>query len=243
MRIRQVRPEFFTDSVVSALPADVRLTYIGLWCVADDAGWMKWDAAQIGAQLYPYDTPKKRQKHLTEALDLLTQVGRLVTYECGCVEVPKLATHQKIGGNRATTVKDFHDRGHKWARKPDVKTQVLVRDGYACRYCGKTALDGVRIVLEHVVNGGPTSLDNCVTSCQGCNTKKGKRTLEEAGMTLIPLPAHSLPDASGKSQTDTPVTLGYEGNGTREDGTTNDDDRPALLEAFRRQGLPVDVAG
>lgn len=36
MRIRQVKPDFFTDAVVSAWPPAARLFYIGLWTVADD---------------------------------------------------------------------------------------------------------------------------------------------------------------------------------------------------------------
>jgi hypothetical protein len=112
MRIRQVRPEFFTDHVMGALPADVRLTYIGLWCVADDAGWMTWDVDQIAAQLYPYESIRSRTRRVERACEALRDAGRLVIHECGCAVVPKLSEHQKIGGTKSFTSRDKHESIH-----------------------------------------------------------------------------------------------------------------------------------
>jgi hypothetical protein len=100
MRIRQVRPEFFSDPVTSKLPPDVRLTYIGLWCVADDAGWLSWDVPNIGALLYPYESVRVRERRLDKAGDALEAAGRIVKHECGCVLIPRLEAHQRIGGNK-----------------------------------------------------------------------------------------------------------------------------------------------
>jgi hypothetical protein len=108
MRIRQVRPEIFTYAVVSRLPAPVRLTYIGLWCVADDAGWMTWDVPQIAAQLYPYESVRVRERRVAVAGVALREAGRLVWHECHCAFIPKLADHQKIGGNKSFTARDKH---------------------------------------------------------------------------------------------------------------------------------------
>ena len=108
MRIRQVRPEFFTDAVVSRLPTDVRLTYIGLWCVADDAGWMTWDVSQIGAQLYPYQSVHVRERRIEKAGEALRGVGRLTLEPCGCALIPHLVDHQRIGGNKSFTSRDKH---------------------------------------------------------------------------------------------------------------------------------------
>jgi hypothetical protein len=103
-----VRPEFFTDAVVSRLPAPVRLTYIGLWCVADDAGWMTWDVSQIAAQLYPYESVRVRERRVGAAGESLAGAGRLIMHDCGCAVIPKLADHQKIGGNKSFTSRDKH---------------------------------------------------------------------------------------------------------------------------------------
>lgn len=107
-----MRPEFFSDGRVSKLPTDVRLTYIGLWCVADDDGWLQWDAADLGAQLYPYESVRVRERRLETAGHLLVKAGRLVIHPCGCAQIPTLASNQKIGGNKSYTQRDKHDR-HK----------------------------------------------------------------------------------------------------------------------------------
>lgn len=108
MRIRQVRPEFFTDPVVSRLSIDVRLTYIGLWCVADDAGWLILDLPHIATMLYPYESIRVRERRLGKASEQLQEAGRLVAFDCGCALIPKLTDHQKIGGNKSFTVRDRH---------------------------------------------------------------------------------------------------------------------------------------
>jgi hypothetical protein len=108
MRIRQVRPEFFSDPVVSRLPADVRLTYIGLWCIADDAGYLIWDEPHIGALLYPYESVHVRERRVAKAGAHLLDSRRMEFYPCGCARIPRLEDHQKIGGNKSFTVRDRH---------------------------------------------------------------------------------------------------------------------------------------
>lgn len=113
-----MRPEFFTDRVMGDLSPDVRLTYIGLWCVADDAGWMTWDVDQIAAQLYPYESIRVRTKRIEKARDELTTARRLVIHECGCAEVPKLSEHQRIGGTKSFTSRDKHESIHVRTNPP-----------------------------------------------------------------------------------------------------------------------------
>lgn len=65
-----------------------------------------------------------------------------------------------------------------------VRTAVLARDGSRCRYCGRAAK-----TVDHVkpkCQGGRHSMDNCVACCFKCNKRKGPRTPEQAGMTLLP---------------------------------------------------------
>ncbi len=64
-------------------------------------------------------------------------------------------------------------------RDPNLRTRFLVmkRDGFRCRYCGKSpATDaGVELVLDHVhpwSKGGKTTPDNLATSCVACNAGK-----------------------------------------------------------------------
>lgn len=95
---------------MAELSAEVRLTYIGLWIVADDAGWLRMDVPQIGALLYPFEPVKRRERHLQEAMDRLIEKGRLVCHECGCGLIPHLVDHQKIGGTKSFVVRDQHAR-------------------------------------------------------------------------------------------------------------------------------------
>lgn len=110
MRIRQVRPEFFTDPVMAGLAAPVRLTYIGLWCVADDAGWLRWDVPQIGAILYPFEVAKRRERALVAASLALVDAGRLVILDCNCAQIPTLPRHQRVAGNQSFTARDAHKK-------------------------------------------------------------------------------------------------------------------------------------
>lgn len=77
------------------------------------------------------------------------------------------------------------------------RINVYTRDGFRCQYCG--ARKPLRqLNYDHVVprvKGGKTVWENIVTSCYGCNDKKGCRTPEEAGMRLLraPFKPKSLP--------------------------------------------------
>lgn len=103
-----MRPEFFSDPTTSRLPVEVRLTYIGLWCVADDAGYLELDLPHIATMLYPYESIRVRTRRLERAAEELQTSGRLVVYPCGCALIPTLEDHQRIGGNKSFTVRDKH---------------------------------------------------------------------------------------------------------------------------------------
>jgi 5-methylcytosine-specific restriction endonuclease McrA len=66
------------------------------------------------------------------------------------------------------------------------RSNVFLRDHHTCQYCG-TKPPYSQLTLDHVnpvVKGGEKSWENIVTACRTCNTKKGGRTPEEAGMRL-----------------------------------------------------------
>jgi len=103
-----VRPEFFSDPVVGRLTSDARLIYIGLWCIADDAGYLDWDVRHIAALLAPYESPHSREKRTAKATTALVDAGRVEVFECGHAWIPTLESHQKIGGNKNFSVRDRH---------------------------------------------------------------------------------------------------------------------------------------
>lgn len=54
-RIRNIKPEFWTDEKLVDLGAWERLLFIGLWNFADDEGYMPYSAKRIKMQVFPGD--------------------------------------------------------------------------------------------------------------------------------------------------------------------------------------------
>jgi 5-methylcytosine-specific restriction endonuclease McrA len=60
---------------------------------------------------------------------------------------------------------------------------IMKRDHFQCQYCGASR----NLTLDHLYprsRGGKSSWTNLVTACNRCNTRKGDRTPEEAGLNL-----------------------------------------------------------
>ena len=56
MRIRTIKPDFFSSPQVVACSPWARLLFIGLWLVADDHGWAAFDPGRCRLELFPADT-------------------------------------------------------------------------------------------------------------------------------------------------------------------------------------------
>ena len=57
-----------------------------------------------------------------------------------------------------------------------LRFEVLRRNKFCCSYCGKAAVDGHRLVVDHihpVAKGGTNDIDNLISSCEECNSGKG----------------------------------------------------------------------
>jgi 5-methylcytosine-specific restriction endonuclease McrA len=70
------------------------------------------------------------------------------------------------------------------------RQSLYVRDRGKCQYCG-IPFEHKELTYDHVTprsKGGQTDWSNVVTCCLPCNHKKGGRTPEEAGMSLIRKP-------------------------------------------------------
>lgn len=77
------------------------------------------------------------------------------------------------------------------------KTNIKLRDRHTCQYCGRKFNDE-KLNVDHVIPRAKqhllpkglkvSSWENVVCSCIPCNSKKGDRTLKEAGMHLIKQP-------------------------------------------------------
>jgi 5-methylcytosine-specific restriction endonuclease McrA len=70
------------------------------------------------------------------------------------------------------------------------RKNIYRRDHFTCQYCGKTA-GSEELSIDHIKPrslGGESTWTNCVLACLRCNVRKGNRSLEEAGMSLIRKP-------------------------------------------------------
>ena len=57
------------------------------------------------------------------------------------------------------------------------RLQVLNRDGNKCLWCGRNAVDGVKLHVDHIISehfGGSSDFDNLGTLCDLCNLGKGQ---------------------------------------------------------------------
>lgn len=75
------------------------------------------------------------------------------------------------------------DTERVWRVPPVNRKEVLRRDKHACQYCGHTK----NLTLDHVIprsKGGKHTWDNVVIACERCNSRKGDRTPQQAGMIL-----------------------------------------------------------
>lgn len=70
------------------------------------------------------------------------------------------------------------------------RRNIFARDHGRCQYCGKR-FPTSELSLDHVIprsQNGPMTWQNIVCCCLKCNVKKGGRTPDRAGMTLITNP-------------------------------------------------------
>lgn len=64
------------------------------------------------------------------------------------------------------------------------RRNIFFRDGHTCQYCGER-FDAKRLTCDHLIpksRGGITEWTNIVTSCTGCNLKKGDKLPDEVKM-------------------------------------------------------------
>lgn len=129
MRIRQVRPEFWQDEEVASWPVAVRLFYVGLWGVCDDAGYFEFVPSRIAAALFPYEPRHSREAHVEKWLAALIDAGKVVRFEgCEHAVVPTLTVHQKSGGQPSCTVKKEHDVENRRTTDKSVSNVTVSRD-------------------------------------------------------------------------------------------------------------------
>jgi hypothetical protein len=99
-RIRTIKPEFFSHEEMASVSAHARLLAIGLLCLADCKGRLRWVPMQVHSQVFPWEASVKIEVLLGE----LTGIGYCVHYENNgkrYVAIPKFTDHQRLSGKEA----------------------------------------------------------------------------------------------------------------------------------------------
>lgn len=71
----------------------------------------------------------------------------------------------------------------KEAIPTELRWEILERDNFTCQYCASRRF----LSIDHIIpesQGGTLDKQNLVTACKSCNSIKGARTPEQAGMKL-----------------------------------------------------------
>lgn len=95
-----VRRGFFTNEDLARVSHTARLTFIGLWCLADRKGLLEDRPARIRAELFPYE-PRVR---VVRAIDELAALRFVVRYEVDGEKylwIPKFTKQQHIHPDEA----------------------------------------------------------------------------------------------------------------------------------------------
>jgi hypothetical protein len=199
MRIRTIKPEFWTDSKMVSLPRDARLLFVGLWNASDDHGWMPDDSEQLRMLLFPGD-PDFQFEPLLELLIAADRLERHV-FDDGktALRVANWERHQRV--DHPAKSKIARESSRKLAIplqvRRDVATRYNCKPGgsvdVGCYYCetggkvqwfklsnGKPSAWVVfpGMELDHFIpesNGGETVASNIVLCCRDCNRAKGTK--------------------------------------------------------------------
>jgi len=103
-RIRTIKPDFFTSLTIAELTPEQRLTFIGLWTHADDAGRCIDDARLIKAAVWPIDDRTAADIEIDlKALTELSLITRYTLNRKRYIAVTNWKEHQRI--NRPTDSK------------------------------------------------------------------------------------------------------------------------------------------
>lgn len=92
MRSRNIKPAFFKNESLGALPFECRLLFQGLWCLADREGRLENRPMRIKAEIFPYDSVDVRK-----CIGSLSDAGLVVAYTVGegsYLMIPKFTQHQ-----------------------------------------------------------------------------------------------------------------------------------------------------
>jgi hypothetical protein len=197
MRIRTVKPEFWTDTFMVSLPPLARLIYISLWSLADDHGYITDESERLAMEVMP----KEDAQVFDDWLQLFVAAGRLEQFAAPdgslYLRVAKWEKHQRVDKPGKSRIS--REGSRKFAIPFETRRMVANKYGCdpgqsveaACFYCGAPG----RVHWHNLANGRPSAWvtfpgleldhleceffggqnhsENIVLACRNCNRSKG----------------------------------------------------------------------
>jgi hypothetical protein len=135
MRIRSIKPEFFTHEALFDLEKEtglpLRVAFAGLWCAADREGRFKWEPRRLGVSILPYDLID-----FSRVLDALTTRGFIRQYHVkgeAFGYIPSFTRHQVINNREKSS--DLPEPPEN--EQVDASATREAREDHACKAEGK----------------------------------------------------------------------------------------------------------
>lgn len=110
MRIRTIKPEFWTHPVLARLDDSARLAAVGVLNVADDEGYFYADPALIRAHLWAFAEDSATARRVLAELSRIDFIQVRQTETHGAIGVVvNFTKHQRVDKPRASKIKDIFD--------------------------------------------------------------------------------------------------------------------------------------
>lgn len=175
-RSRNIKPGFFKNEDLADLTTDVRLLFVGLWCLADREGRIEDRPRRIKAELFPFDNFE-----VDPMLNQLQNKGFIVRYEASgenYLSIVNFVKHQdphyKEKASEIPPPEGQTDQIKATGVTRSQRERILVRDKYSCQHCGSKQ----QLCIDHILpvsRGGDSSDENLQVLCLSCNTSKGNK--------------------------------------------------------------------
>lgn len=124
-RIRNIKPDFWTDEKLVELEPIERLLFIGLWNFADDKGYLPYSPKRIKMQIFPGDSIE-----VSRGLQSLISGGQVTLYdsvEGKVLHITNWEKHQKVSNPSASKYEGvaLHEVGKEPRNDAEVDSESL----------------------------------------------------------------------------------------------------------------------